>query len=96
MKTLDGRNTLMRFDFITQDRIPMMDLPAGVEDYCWGPDSKIYVGDKGKLWYYDTAEETSEWKEAADFSKTVGTFYRLAISPLGNKIALVSYKGVRP
>lgn len=96
LKNSDGRNVLTKFDFVTQERLPLAEMPTGIEDYCWGPDMKIYVGKDGKLLSYDTRLENTKWEEVADFSKTAGTFYRLTMSPKGDKLALVSYKGERP
>jgi hypothetical protein len=73
-----------------------MEMPEGVEDYAWAPDGKVYIGNKGKLFYYDTTTENNVWTEVADFSKTIGNFYRMTINAKGDKIAVVSYKGTRP
>jgi len=35
-------------------------------------------------------------QKSHDFSKSIGNFYRMAISSKGDKIAVVSYKGERP
>jgi Tol biopolymer transport system component len=87
---------LMKFDFVEQTKSLIIEMPEGVEDYAWANDGKIYIGNKGKLFYYDVKSETGIWKEIADFSKTIGSFYRMSISPKGDKIAVVSYKGPRP
>lgn len=87
---------LMKFDFVEQTKSLIIEMPEGVEDYAWANDGKIYIGNKGKLFYYDVKSETGIWKEIADFSKTIGNFYRMSISPKGDKIAVVSYKGPRP
>jgi len=87
---------LMKFDFVEQTKSLIIEMPEGVEDYAWANDGKIYIGNKGKLFYYDVKSETGIWKEIADFSKTIGNFYRMSISPKGDKIAVVSYKGRRP
>jgi hypothetical protein len=93
---IDKKGNLMKYDFTEQSRDIIIEMPAGVEDYAWAPDGKIYLGNKGKLFYYDLKTETGTWTEVADFSKTIGSFYRMAISPKGDKIAVVSYKGERP
>lgn len=92
----DKKVYLMKFDFINQTRNIIIEMPEGVEDYAWAPDGKIYIGNKGKLFYYDVKSETGQWTEIADFSKSIGNFYRMSISPKGDKIAVVSYKGARP
>ena len=96
LKNSDGKYVLTKFDFVSQERMPLAEMPGEIEDYCWGPDMKVYIGKDGKLFSYDTRNENAKWIEVADLSKTVGTFYRLAMSPKGDKIALVSYKGQRP
>ncbi len=96
LKNSDGKNILTKFNFTTQERSPLAEMPGDIEDYCWGNDMKVYIGNGGKLFSIDTHEEGAKWVEVADFSKTVGTFYRLTMSPKGDKIALVSYKGKRP
>ncbi len=45
---------------------------------------------------YDTQADKKEWKELADFSKTVGNFYRIAIHPKTGRVAMVSYTGKKP
>jgi len=92
----DKKASIMKFDFVDQTRTIIIEMPEGVEDYAWAPDGKIYIGNKGKLFYYDVKSETGQWAEVADFSKSIGNFYRMAISPKGDKIAVVSYKGERP
>ncbi|CAN5603055.1 hypothetical protein BH11BAC2_BH11BAC2_15140 [soil metagenome] len=95
-KGSDGKYTLMRFEMATEERWPIAEMMGTVEDYCWAPDGKIYASEKSKLYFFDTKKEGAKWVEVADFTKTVGTFYRLTMNSKGDKIAMVSYKGTKP
>jgi Tol biopolymer transport system component len=95
-KGSDGTNTLMKYDMSNEERMPILDFPKGVEDYCWGPGEKVYCSDKGILYMYDTKNEDGQWVSIGDFSETIGNFYRMAMSQAGDKIAIVSYKGDKP
>jgi len=89
-------NTLMQYDMTNEERMPVLIFPEGVEDFCWGPNRMVYCADKGNIWMYDTKDENAKWISIADFRETIGDFYRLAMSPAGDKMALVSYKGPKP
>ena len=91
-----GTNTLMQYDMTNEERMPILIFPEGVEDFCWGPNRMVYCADKGNIWMYDTKDENAKWVSIADFSEAIGDFYRLAMSPAGDKMALVSYKGPKP
>jgi hypothetical protein len=55
------------------------------------------MADKGKLFVYDTKNENDpKWVQMGDYSKIIGDFYRMAFSPLGNKLAVVAFKGEIP
>ena len=92
----DHKVYLMKYDFVDQKRSIIIEMPEGVEDYAWAPSGKLFSSSKGKLLYYDLKSESGKWTELTDFSKTIGNFYRMCISPKGDKIAVVSYKGARP
>jgi len=68
---------------------------ADIEDYAITPDGRILAGKDGKL-YMSNLVTDNTWKEVADFSKSCGSFYRMAVSPDGKRLALVSYKGKKP
>ncbi len=95
-KSSDGKYILIRYQIEGEQRTPVGILMDSIEDYCWGADGKIYSGNKGILYFYDTKSDNPVWTQVADLTKTVGTFYRLAMNPKGDKIALVSYRGERP
>lgn len=89
--------TINRYDMETEEKTPICQTLKGAEDYCWTFDGKILMGDKGKLYMYDTKNETDpKWTQTGDYSKIIGEFYRMSYSPLGNKLAVVSYKGEKP
>ena len=95
-KGSDKKFQLMQYDMTTEERMPICEMPEGVEDYCWGPDGKIYCGDKGVLYMYDTKKEDKPmWIPIGDFNEKIGHFYRMAMNVVGDKIAIVSYKGER-
>lgn len=88
---------IMRYNFDTQEKTWVAKTMDDEEDFCWTPYETLLMGSKGKLYMLDPKlGELAEWLEVADYSKTVGNFYRLASSPMGNKIVLVSYKGKKP
>ena len=88
---------IMRYNFDTQEKTRVAKTIDGEEDFCWTPYETILMGSKGKLYMLEPKlEDKAEWKEVADYSKTVGDFYRLACSPMGNKLVLVSYRGAKP
>lgn len=67
----------------------------GSEDYAWTPDKKLLMGKDGKLFLCDPYTG-KDWKEIADFSLTVGSFYRVTLNENGSRIAMVSYQGKKP
>jgi Tol biopolymer transport system component len=96
-KEKEGKHSVWQYDMTNEERMPMLELPVGVEDFCWGPDGKVYCGNKGKILMYDTRnEDNPQWVEVADLTENIGNFYRLSMNSTGDKIALVSFKGTRP
>ncbi len=65
------------------------------EDFAVMKDGTFLMGSEGKLYQYKQGED-NEWKMIADFSSTLKYFYRIAISPKGDRIALVAYSGTKP
>ncbi|WP_425154351.1 hypothetical protein [Candidatus Palauibacter sp.] len=70
----------------TTERI-VQTLP-GREDYAWTPEGEIVMGDGSRLYVWSPS---SEWTEIADFSDVgVAGITRLAVSPAGDRIAIVA------
>lgn len=66
----------------------------GVEDFAVLKDGTLLMGDQGIL--YALKAPKKKWKKVADFSASVGNFYRIAVSPQENKMAMVGYADKRP
>ncbi|MBK7389686.1 MAG: PD40 domain-containing protein [Bacteroidia bacterium] len=87
--------TLMNYDLTQGESNFYAEGMKGVTDYALAPDGKIYCGSEGKLYLMDPNGD-KKWNEVADFSKTIGNFYRLTASRDGKRLAMVGYKGKRP
>ena len=61
------------------------------EFYAWLPDGGLLQGEGAKLYLW--TEASPSWHEVADFTGSLAGISRLAISPAGNRIAIVA---VRP
>jgi len=86
---------IMKYDLTTQQSTEIVSTLPGSEDYDWAPDGTIYMGNAGKLYIW--TPKSGRWGPIADFTGTpLENFYRLAVSPKGDKIALVSYVGEKP
>jgi len=66
----------------------------GSEDFAILPDRTIMMGKEGILYAYNSSEHS--WKPVADFTKSIGNFYRLTISEDGTNMAVVGYTGKKP
>lgn len=64
----------------------------GSEDFALLPDGSILMGSKGKLYIFNR----QSWTEIADFSQSIGDFYRIAINSNGTLLALVGFSGKKP
>lgn len=70
-------------------------MPGKIEDFTISSKGDFLCGLDGKLMKLDVVN--GEWNELADFSqKPYGKFYRLAISPDGQWLALVVYQNEKP
>lgn len=86
---------IMRMDLASREaRIVAPTLP-GSEDYLWLSDGSLLMGNAGKLYHLRPGKDTA-WKQVADFRKSIGPFYRLALSPRTDRIAVVGYRGDKP
>jgi dipeptidyl aminopeptidase/acylaminoacyl peptidase len=84
--------------------IKIIDVPAhrtelltrtlpGSEDLAWLPDGSILMARDSKLFRYDPAREHT-WQEIADFASAgLRKITRLALSPKGDRLALVAQNG---
>jgi hypothetical protein len=65
-------------------------LPEGVEDYAWLPSGSIICG-RGSTLLWWSGKSGADWQQVADLTTAgVHGITRLAISPQGNRIALVA------
>ncbi|HEX8178555.1 MAG TPA: hypothetical protein VF525_03335 [Pyrinomonadaceae bacterium] len=63
---------------------------AGSEDHTWLPDATLLMAQGAKLFRLDPAHDT-DWHEVADFSAAhIAKITRLAVSPKGDRLALVA------
>jgi hypothetical protein len=88
---------LIQYDLTTGKKSPLkVSLPDSVEDFAVTPSGVLLAADKGRLLKYDPKID-SDWFLVKDFKGTeLSNFYRIAVSPDGKRIALVSYIGKRP
>ena len=60
------------------------------EDYAWTPQGILLMGKEAKLYQYDLKKDAA-WKEIADFSNAgLKNITRLAVSPKGDRLAVVA------
>lgn len=64
-----------------------------MEDYCWTPYGTLLMGKGSKLYSFDPEKDT-EWQLVGDLG--IGNFYRLTVSPKGDKLAVVVYQDEMP
>lgn len=80
---------IMSLDVGTRHILPVAKLPEGVEDYAWLPGGLLVAGKGGQLLVCDPAG-TAVWTVVADLSSTMTSISRLAVSPAGDRIAIVA------
>lgn len=86
---------IFEMDIVSGEKKRMMSTMPGSEDFAVMPDGTFLMGNKGKLFEFDRAGK-SEWTELADFSATLGDFYRLSSNSGGTLIAMVAFTGKKP
>ena len=64
----------------------------GSEDFDILPDGTLLMGNEGRLF----SLENGKWNVVADFTKELGDFYRISISPDGKRLAMVAFQGKKP
>lgn len=78
------------FDFKTLGQTTLTPTLQGSEDYAWTPDGSLLMAKDSKLFIRRPAKD-STWQELADFSAAgLKNITRLALSPKGDRLALVA------
>ncbi|HNV75049.1 MAG: PD40 domain-containing protein [Gemmatimonadaceae bacterium] len=86
---------IMDLDVDTRAMRPVAKLPKGTEDYAWLPDGRLIAGSGSKLFVADPSR-AAEWVEVADLgSGGVTGITRLAVSPAGDRVAIVAIPATR-
>jgi dipeptidyl aminopeptidase/acylaminoacyl peptidase len=92
-RTPEGERWIEELDIASRTVRPLVRPLEPGEDYSWTPDGKLLMGRGAKLFAWDPALG-EEWLEVADLSAAgIGEITRLAVSPQGDRIALVAERG---
>ncbi len=88
-KAYESAAWVMSLDVDTRDVKPLTKLPAGTEDYAWLPDGRLIAGSGSQLLVCDLARQ-AQWTPFADLAADgVTAISRLAVSPKGDRLAIV-------
>lgn len=86
----EGNLDLYLMDMDSKESFFITEMPIGVQDCVWINDTQILIGSGNKLYMYDTLGE-SEWTRVASLEEFgIKNITRMAISPNGKKLAVVS------
>jgi hypothetical protein len=84
----EGRSFLVELNVETGRLRTLVELPAGGEFHAWLPDGIVLLTRGTKLLQWNPARDRV-WREVADFSGRGLEVTRLAVSPAGDRLALV-------
>ncbi len=86
----DDNYDVYQLNMETLESFFVVELPIGIQDHIWLSESKLLIGSGNKLFLYDLFGP-GEWKEVANLSEyNIANITRLAVSPNGEKLALVA------
>lgn len=89
-KAYENASYIMSLDVETQAMRPLARLPEGVEDYAWLPDGRLIAGSGSTLLICDIGGD-ARWVPVADLASSgLSQITRLAVSPSGDKVAIVA------
>lgn len=88
-KAYENAAWVMSLDLDTRAMQPIAKLPSGTEDYAWFPDGRLVAGSGSRLLVCDPGK-AGEWVPFADLAADgVSGISRLAVSPAGDRLAIV-------
>ena len=80
---------IMKLDPLSGEQQIITETLPGAEDIAWSPDGVIFMGSENNLYKFDPQNDTA-WQKVADLEELeLFGITRLAISPDGEKIAVV-------
>lgn len=89
-KVGENERFIKRLDLKTRAITTLVKTLAGSEDYAWTPQGILLMGKDSKLFQSDP-KKNGEWQEIADFSSAgLKSITRLAVSPKGERLAVVA------
>ena len=82
---------IRQFDITTGAITDLVRTRPGAEDYAWTPSGVIVMAQGNTLYAWNSLKPDSDWQEVRSFSDAgLKSIKRLAISPDGKRIAMVS------
>ena len=95
-KVSDQEWVIRTFDLQTREIAPLLNTLPGSEEYAWTPGGILLMAKDSKLFSWNPAKETS-WQELADFSQAgLKNITRIAVSPKGDRLAIVARRNAGP
>jgi hypothetical protein len=95
-KVADKEWWIKSLDLKTRKVTPLVKTLSGSEDFAWLPEGVLLMASGSKLFKLAPASE-SDWQEVADFSQAgIRAITRLAVSPKGDKMAVVASTDSKP
>ncbi len=89
-KGADGDNWIVRYDLATGAFTPLVRALEGSEDHAWTPGGTILMARANRVFAWEPGR-VGDWTEIAVFTaRALQRVTRLAVSPLGDRIALVA------
>lgn len=89
-KGADSVWSVMEINIKTHAIRPLVQTRRGVDQYAWTTDRVLLMAQGTKLYQWNPAR-SAEWEEVADFAGAgLANVTRLAVSPRGDKLALVA------
>ena len=89
-KLSDKEWVIKELDFKTREVQTLIKTLPGSEDYVWMPGGIALMANGAKLFKWDP-KQNADWQEVADFSGAgLKSITRLAVSPKGDRLALVA------